>query len=258
MSAHTTIRYEAADGVGTITLNRPDRMNGIVNTMMRELYEVLSAVALDPSVRVLVLTGAGKAFCPGADLKRYTTNESDERLLPEYFHLTTLLHEVPQVTIAAINGACAGAGLGWACACDLRIAASSATFNTAFLDVGVAGDMALPWSLPRIVGAAKARELSFLPGKFAAEEALRIGLVNRVLPDDSFRSGIDEVARTLAGKAPLALRGLKDHYLAGERMTMRDFVNLETERHTRISASEDTQEGFRAFLEKRPPQFKGY
>src|SRR4051794_33309244 len=162
-------------------------MNGMTNRMVREARDALELAAADSSVRVLVLTGAGRAFCPGADLNHFTSGEADERLTPREFAVTTLLHEIPAVTVAAINGACAGAGLGWALACDLRTMAASAKLNTAFLDVAVAGDMAIPWSLPRLVGAARARDLSLLPRKIDAEEAARIGLVARVFPDDTFR-----------------------------------------------------------------------
>jgi len=206
-------------------------------------------------VRVLVLTGEGRAFCPGADLKHFTSGGSDEHLTARDFKITTLLHELPAVTIAAINGACAGAGLGWALACDLRVMTAGAKLNTAFLDVAVAGDMAIPWSLPRLVGAARARELSFIPRKLDAEEAQRIGLVARVFPDASFREDTEAVVATLLKKSPSALRGLKENYVAAERMTLADFVDYEAERHLRIAASADTAEAFRAFVEKREPSF---
>src|SRR4029077_3842612 len=138
----------------------------------------LVAASADPTIRVLLLTGAGRAFCPGADLNHFTSGGADEQLTAREFEVTTLLHELPAVTVAAINGACAGAGMGWALACDLRVAARSAKFNNAFLDVGGAGDMGGPWSLGHLVGRAKARELYFLPEKFDADEALRIGMVN--------------------------------------------------------------------------------
>ncbi len=257
MGDYTTIRYETDGPVATLTLNRPEALNGIVNTMMRELYEALSAAALDPSLLVLVFTGEGRAFCPGADLKAYSAGGPSERLRQEYFEITRLLHEIPALTVAAINGACAGAGMGWACACDLRFAARSANFATAFLNVAVAGDMALPWSLPRLVGAAKARELSFLGAKFDAAEAHRIGLVSRVFDDDSFRAEVAAIVAKLAGSSPLALRGMKANYLAGERMGLGDYIEVESERHHRISASRDTQEAFKAFVEKRQPVFEG-
>jgi 2-(1,2-epoxy-1,2-dihydrophenyl)acetyl-CoA isomerase len=262
MGDFETIRWDVADGVGTLTMNRPDRLNGMTNRMLVESAELLSQVAHDDTLRVVVLTGAGKGFCPGADLKHYTSGEGESggvevELRPEHFRVPLLLHEIPQVTVAAINGACAGAGLGWAAACDLRVAAHSATFNTAFLAVAVAGDMGLPWSLPRLVGAAKARELSFLPGKFSADEALAAGLVCRVWDDDSFRAEVEQLVAGLAGAAPLALRGLKANYLAAEKVGYAELIALETERHLRISASRDTGEAFAAFVEKRPAHFEG-
>jgi 2-(1,2-epoxy-1,2-dihydrophenyl)acetyl-CoA isomerase len=262
MGELTTIRWDVTEGVGTLTLNRPERLNGMTNRMLIETAGLLSQVADQEDVRIVVVTGAGRGFCPGADLKHYTDagenpGEAGDQLQPEHFRVPVLLHEMPHVTVAAINGACAGAGLGWAAACDLRVAARSATFNTAFLAVAVAGDMGLPWSLPRLVGAAKARELSLLPGKFPADEALRHGLVSRVWDDGVFRKEVDALVSGLAAAAPLALRSLKANYVAAERMGFADFVGLESERHLRISSSVDTREAFAAFVEKRTPSFQG-
>ncbi len=184
------------NGLAVVTLNRPHRRNGIVPSMMTALYAALREAAEDRGIRVLVITGAGQDFCPGADIGHYADGETrpaegfrDTR----EFDVATLLHEAPAVTIAAIRGACAGAGFGWACACDFRIADDTAKFNTAFLGVGVAGDMGVPWTLPRLVGAAKARELSFLPHKFDAAEAERIGLVNRMVPAAEFEKTVEGV-----------------------------------------------------------------
>ncbi len=159
-----TIRYEKSGPVATLTMNRPERLNSIAGRMMHELSDTLAAVAEDPQVRVLVLTGAGRGFCAGADLQGIVegdrgADDADTRPPTFDFRIPVLLHNMAAVTIAAINGACAGAGFGWACACDLRFAATSARFNTAFLDEGVAGDMGGPWLLPRIIGAARAREI---------------------------------------------------------------------------------------------------
>jgi len=251
-----TLRYEVAGGLARLTLDRPENMNGMTNRMVREARDALEVAAGDASIRVLVLTGEGRAFCPGADLKHFSSGEADERLTPREFKVTTLLHELPAVTVAAINGACAGAGLGWALACDLRVMSASARLNTAFLDVAVAGDMAIPWSLPRIVGATRARVLSFLPRRIDADEALRIGLVTRVFSDESFRADAEDVLTTLLEKSPTALLGLKQNYVVAERMTFADFVDYEAERHLKIAASDDTAEAFRAFIEKRKPVFR--
>ncbi|HET9692426.1 MAG TPA: enoyl-CoA hydratase-related protein [Acidimicrobiales bacterium] len=255
MTGFTTLRYEVAGGLARLTLDRPEQRNGMTNQMVREATRALEMAAADDAVRVLVLTGAGGSFCPGADLHHFTSGAADERLDPRDFAVAALLHEVPAVTVAAINGACAGAGLGWALACDLRVMAATARLNTAFLDVAVAGDMGIPWSLPRIVGAARARDLSFLPRRVDAAEAAAIGLVARVFPAESFADDTEAVLAALLEKSPTALRGLKAHYLLAERMGFADFVGYEAERHLRIAASADTAEAFRAFLEKRKPNF---
>jgi 2-(1,2-epoxy-1,2-dihydrophenyl)acetyl-CoA isomerase len=252
-----TISFSVADGIGRLTLNRPDRLNGITNQMMRELYECLVELPTLSSARVVVLTGAGKGFCPGADLGHYSSGERDEPLSPEHFMVTAMLHELPQVTVAAVNGACAGAGLGWAAACDLRYAARSANFNSAFLGVGISGDMAGPWLLPRIVGAARARELCLMPGKFSADEAERVGLVSKVFDDGAFREEVETIAGKLAAAAPLAIRAMKQNFIAAESMSLREYIRIETERHQRTGASEDSRAAFKAFVEKRPAVFQG-
>lgn len=255
MTAFDTLLYEVADGLCRVTLNLPENMNGMTNQMVREAHDALELAATDASIRVLVLTGAGRAFCPGADLKHFSSGGVDERLTSREFKVTALLHEMPAVTVAAINGACAGAGMGWALACDLRLMTASAKLNTAFLDVAVAGDMAIPWSLPRLVGAARARDLSFIPRRIEATEAERIGIVARVFPDETFREDTEAVLAALLEKSPTALLGLKQNYLMAERMSFADFVDYEAERHLRIAASADTAEAFRAFVEKRKPRF---
>ena len=250
-----TIRLESDAGLARLTLDRPDRLNGMTNQMVREAHDAVAVVAADTTVRVLVLTGEGRGFCPGADLGHFTDGGVDEVLAGEHFQVVTMLHEMPAVTVAAVNGACAGAGMGWALACDLRVMSSTAKMNTAFLDVAVAGDMALPWLLPRLVGDSKARELSFLPGKVTAEEALRIGLVARVFPDETFRDEAEAVVASLLAKSPTALRSLKQHYVDAQAMPLAEFVEHESRRHMEIAASADTTEAFRAFIEKREPRF---
>jgi len=204
-----------------------------------------------------VLTGAGKTFCPGADLQMVASDSDDEPSSTDDFRVPVLLHTMPAVTIAAINGACAGAGLGWALGCDLRYAAPSARFNTAFLDVGVAGDMGGPWSLPRIVGAAKARELYFMPDKFDAQEALRIGLVSRVFPDETFRKEVGAIVNRIAEAAPIALRTMKAHFVEAERMDFASYIELESAHHLPMFSTHDTREAFAAKVEKRKPRFIG-
>jgi len=253
-----TILYEKSGHVATLTMNRPDRLNGMTTKMLREAHEALRAAAEDRELKVLVLTGAGKSFCPGADLQLTAAGaDADEGSSTDNFRVPLLLHTMPAVTVAAINGACAGAGLGWALACDLRYATPSARFNTAFLDVGVAGDMGGPWSLPRIVGAAKARELYFMPDKFDAAEAARIGLVSKVFPDETFRNEVGAVVSRISEAAPIALRTMKAHFVEAEKLDFGSFIELESAHHLPMFTTHDTREAFAAKVEKRKPRFIG-
>jgi 2-(1,2-epoxy-1,2-dihydrophenyl)acetyl-CoA isomerase len=260
-TAYETLLIERDGPVAVLKLNRPGHRNSIGGPMMSELYPALQDLSRDPGLRVLVLRGEGADFCPGADVKHYGSADA-QPARPRWsgvqeYNVSVLLHEMSAVTIAAIAGACAGAGFGWACACDLRIASETARFNSAFLDVGVAGDMGAPWTLPRLVGAAKARELYFLPGKFDAAEALRIGLVSRVSPADAFEAELKVLTDRLAAAAPLALTTMKSNFVAAEKMSLSDFIALEAERHVRLFQTEDTTEAFKAFVEKRRPVFHG-
>ena len=255
MSAYETIIYDKAEHVAAISLNRPEARNGITPKMLDELFEAVQDAAADKQLRVLVLRGAGRDFCPGADVKAYAAGAGPSD--PKTFTVSVLLHECALVTVAAIKGACAGAGLGWASACDLRLCDTTAKFNTAFLDVGLSGDMGGTWFLPRIVGAAKARELYFLPGKFEAEEAARIGLVDRVVPEAEFEAALAALTTRLANSSPLALKGMKANFVESERMGLAEFITAETQRHSACGRSEDSREAFRAFVEKRKPVFQG-
>lgn len=259
--ASPDLRYELSDGVGTLTINRPPT-NALTFPLIAEIYELLSAVAADPGVHVLVLTGAGGpgcGFAPGIDVRTVVADGGEVILTdvapvdPLTFRVPRLLHEMPQVTVAAINGSVAGAGLGWACACDVRIAAASAQFCTAFLDRGVAGDMGGTWSLPRLVGAGRARDLYFFPDRFGAEAAERIGLVTRVFADEEFEVGVKEVVDRLASAAPAALRMMKEHFVAAERAAFADVVDLEALRVLRAVTSAEARQGFRSFFDKRTP-----
>lgn len=251
-----TIRFESANGIGTLTLNRPERMNGMTNRMLVETHDCLQQVAQRDDVRVVVLTGEGRGFCPGADLKGRVAGETDVQAEARHFNVPLLLHSMPQVTVAAINGACAGAGFGWALACDLRFAAKSATFSSAFLKVAVAGDMGGPWTLSRLVGAAKARELYFLPEKFFADDALAMGLVSRVFANNVFREEVDALAHRLATASPGALKTMKQNFVDAESLSLADYLEIETSRHKEIMGHDDVKEAFAAFVEKREPNFK--
>jgi 2-(1,2-epoxy-1,2-dihydrophenyl)acetyl-CoA isomerase len=227
-----TVLCERHDAITVVTLNRPDRRNGITVPMARALYEVVQTVAASDA-HVLVLRGAGKDFCVGADLGGPTAEPRRNHSLEDLgliHHASTLLHSMPQVTIAAIAGGCAGAGMGWASSCDFRFAADTARFNTAFLDVGVSGDMGLAWNLHRLIGPARARELLLFPAKFDARRALELGFVTRTFPAATLHEETLELARQLAARDPFALRMMKANLLSAEALTLEQFIDVETAR----------------------------
>lgn len=255
----SAVRWEVApNGVGTITFNRPHERNTFNRQTCYEIYSLIEGPARHESIKVVVLTGEGTFFCPGAGAAedRSTPPPPEQEGLPTGY-LTALLRGLPATTIAAVNGAVAGAGLSLACACDLRVAARGAVFRTGFLNVGVAGDFGLPWTLTRLVGLAKAKELSILCERFGADEAQRIGLVARVWDDDAFREEAQKLIDGVAASAPLALLALKQNYQLAERMDLMGFLDFEHRKVSELLRTEDSQEAFRAFLEKRTPQFKG-
>lgn len=251
---YETLAVRRAGKVLHVALNRPDRRNGVIALMVGELHACMKKAATDFGIAAVVLSGAGRDFSVGADLKAYADGQggrTDERA----FEVAALLHEMPAVTIAALRGACAGAAFGWISACDFRVAGRSAVFNTAFLDVALPGDMAGPWTLPRLVGATKARELYFLPGKFDAEEAYRIGLLTRLVDDEQVDEEVARMTSRLEAAAPSVLRAMKMNFVAAEHLTLRDYIQVETLRHVAAGRSEDAAEARLAFLEKRPPKY---
>lgn len=217
--------------IAIITLNRPDRRNGVTVDMCRALYDAVQAVAASDA-RVVILRGAGNHFCVGADIGGHVPGAAPVGLedLGLIHHASTLLHTMQPVTIAAIDGGCAGAGLGWATACDFRFASDAARFNTAFLDVGVPGDMGLAWSLTRIVGGARAREMLFFPEKFGAAQALEFGLVTRMFPQAALQDEVLALARQLAARDPFALRMMKANMISAEELGLSPFIDIETAR----------------------------
>ena len=242
-AAEPPVVVEHRDGVATIYLNRPNRRNAVTTEMCMALHAALGAVATSDA-RVVILRGAGDHFSVGADLGGGAGSDGPAiHAMPPYsemapiYHAATLLHEMPQVTIAAIDGGCAGAALGWACACDLRLASERARFATGFINVGVAGDMGLAWSLTRIVGAARARELMFLSEKLSAQTALGYGLVNRVLPADKLQPAVADMAAGLCAKAPLALATMKANLVSAETLDLRAYIEIESARHLNVLAS---------------------
>lgn len=236
------VLLERRDAIATVTLNRPERRNGVTVELCREFYRVVQEVAAS-EVRVLVLRGAGNDFCVGADIGGGSGEAGGPpptlEQLGRIHHAATLLHTMPQVTIAAIDGGCAGAGLGWATACDFRFATPEARFNTAFLAVGVSSDMGPPWFLSRIVGGARARELLFFPGKLTGEEALTIGLVTRLFARGALHDEVLALAGELAARDPFALRMMKANMLSAEELAIADFIDVETARQIHTTSRPD-------------------
>jgi 2-(1,2-epoxy-1,2-dihydrophenyl)acetyl-CoA isomerase len=214
-------------------------------------------VASDETLRIVVLRGQGDDFCCGADIDAAAAGDHTACGDPDPYKVTQLLHAMPAVTLAAIRGGCAGAALGWACACDIRIASHSARFNTAFLKMGLAGDMAGIWFLTRLIGPTRARDLYLFPRKFSAQDAYSIGMLTRIAPDVDFESLLNQMVDQLACSAPLALKAIKANFLDAEHLDLEAFIAVETSRHRALYVSADSREAFKAFLEKRKPHFEG-
>ncbi len=225
------VLVERRDAIAIVTLNRPERRNGITVELCREFYTVIQQVAASDA-RVVVLRGAGNDFCVGADIGGDSKVGPPPTLeqLGRIHHAAAVLHTMPQVTIAAIDGGCAGAGLGWATACDFRFATPEARFNTAFLSVGVSSDMGPPWFLDRIVGGARAREMLFFPAKLTGEQALAIDLVTRLFARADFHGEVMTLAEQLAAREPFALRMMKANVLSAEELPIAEFIEIETAR----------------------------
>jgi len=251
-----TVLVQRSDRVATVVMNRPERLNAIDGPMALALRDALSALADDDAVRVVVLTGAGRGFCAGGDvhtLAGQTTNGDGDGAgvgTRAYLEVTEVLYGMDKPTIARINGPCAGAGLSFACACDLRFAAHSAVFVTAFLRVGASGDYGSAWLLARAVGPAKARELLLLGDRIRADEARRIGLVHDTVEDEALGSRVELAAAALAAAPPTAMANVKAN-LRDVSLPLGDYLDREAERFDATSASGEMRAAARGFLEAR-------
>ena len=265
MSEQHTILETIDDGVARLTLNRPDAMNTMTPEFLDNVLEQLEQVADDDAIRVLILTGAGRAFCAGGDLKRGPGGAvagapplaSQTGRLRNFMRSSQLLRNMPKITISAINGACAGAGFSWACATDLRFASNKARFATAFRNAALSGDFGGTWLLPRIVGAGRARDLYLRSKPITAQEALDIGLVSGIHEPDDLMAAVLEVARDLAAAAPLALPLIKQNLNDADEISFTEALDREARRHSAMVATADGTEAARAFTEKRAPNWSG-
>lgn len=261
------LKVEVKNRVGILTMNRPDKLNALTPAMGVAAVEALREFAANPEVGAVVLTGAGRGFCAGGDVSAMlsrnelgaggATYEQRVDRLREGHAWPWLLYTIPKVTIAVINGPVAGAGLGLALSCDLRIASDQARFGTAYALVGYGGDYGVTWQLTQLVGQAKAKELFFLPDMISAEEAFRINLINRIAPHEKLWDEAMAVAERIASGPLISYRYMKANINMSTTVDFHTMLDREAETHNRCGQTADHQEGVRAFMEKRPPQFCG-
>jgi enoyl-CoA hydratase/carnithine racemase len=256
--------YAIEDGVATLTLNRPERLNALGDTLRDDLHHAMIRASGDPDIRVIVLTGAGKGFCSGGDVK--AMNEAKEnraerplldRIAPLRDRVLLAMRDAPQPIIAAVNGAAAGAGMNIALGCDIRLASTAARFGETFVKRGLHVDWGGTYFLPRLVGMAKACELIFTGEMIDAAEALRLGLVSAVYPPEALMPAVRDLARKIAAGPPIAIRLAKRALYHGEGADLRSALEFETFAQNVCSETEDAKEGIRAFVEKRAPAFRG-
>jgi 2-(1,2-epoxy-1,2-dihydrophenyl)acetyl-CoA isomerase len=257
------ILTDVRDRVATLTLNRPEKMNALGPELLSNSIATLKDWGRDPEIGAVVVTGSGRAFCAGGDVSAMAQAGVEKTLeqrvdgLREAQELSWLLYNLPKVTIAAVNGAAVGAGLGIALACDLRIAASGAKFGTAYAKVGFGGDFGTTWLLTHYAGAPKAKELFFLADNIDAAEAHRIGLVNRVLEAGELMGEVEKMASRIAHGPLTSYRYMKANVNLAATVDFRTLMEREAETHLRCGMTDDHREGVRAFLEKRAANFSG-
>jgi 2-(1,2-epoxy-1,2-dihydrophenyl)acetyl-CoA isomerase len=254
------IALAVADGVATLTLNRPERLNAIDMEMLDQMVAALAAVAKDPAARSVVLAGAGKTFCAGADIGQMIERRPAdwERIVDYYLDPVRAIARMSKPVIARCHGDVVGGGLGLAMACDFRIAASSSRFCAPFVKLGLAGcDMSAGYFLPRLVGLGKATDM-MMTGRFVeAEEAQRIGLASRVVADDALDDAVGNLARQLAAGAPRALAFTKQAIRRSLDRGIDEEFDYEIFAQVQCLQSDDHKEGVKAFFERRPAQFRG-
>ena len=258
------ILVSEGEGITTITLNRPEKLNAFIGHMRRDLAEALEHAGSDRGVRVVIVTGAGRAFCAGGDLaftgelmERRDTDEF-ERILGAGRRVIGAIRSMTKPVIAAVNGPAAGAGFNLALACDLRIASSDATFSQSFVKVGLHPDWGGTYFLPRLVSPNKACELFFLGDAIDAKEALRLNIVNQVVAPEELEAATLQLAERLRAAPPIAIAAAKQAVYTSGAADLEEMLRYETEAQMRCFESDDGHEGIRAFFEKRDPRFTGH
>lgn len=255
---YETLIHEKKDGLGIVTLHRPDRLNAINATLLQELELVFMEIAADEEVKAVILTGGPKAFCAGADIKEVAAAAVPGPIpMLGSYDVFNQIERLDKVVIAAVCGYAVGGGCELAMACDLRIASTTAQFGQPEVKLGAIPLGGGTQRLPRLIGPTKAKELLFTGEFIDAKEALRLGLVNRVVPPESLLDEAKQMARSMTELPPLAVRGIKSCVNVGMQMDLHSAVEYEARIGTIVANSEDRLEGMRAFVEKRKPVFKG-
>lgn len=256
--------YDVKDGVAVLTLNRPERLNALGDTLREDLQDAVTRASEDPEVRVMILTGAGRGFCSGGDVKAMNERRESgggrpvmDKVAPGRDLTVQALRDAPKPVLAAVNGAAAGAGMNVALCCDIRLASTAAKFSQAFVRRGLHPDWGGTYFLPRIVGTAKACELIFTGEVIDAQEALRLGIVSSVHAPEDLMPATFALARRIADGPPIAIRLAKRAIYHNLEADLRQSLEFETYAQNICQETEDAAEGIRAFVEKRSPSFHG-
>ncbi|MDX6372373.1 MAG: 2-(1,2-epoxy,2-dihydrophenyl)acetyl-CoA isomerase [Nocardioidaceae bacterium] len=258
-----TVLVEVSGAVAVVTLNRPDGMNALTVEAKEALLAAITSVGADDAVRAVVLTGSGRAFCVGQDLREHAALISSGDPAPlstvkeHYNPIVSQLMTMPKPVIAAINGTAAGAGLGLACACDFRVGAAGSRYTTAFAGIGLTADSGLSWTLPRLVGSGRAGALLMLAEPFTAEQALEMGILNLCVAPEQVLVVASELAARLAAGPTAAYAAIKESLLYGADASLLETLAKEDELQTRAGATEDHGAAVSSFLAKTPPVFTG-
>jgi enoyl-CoA hydratase/carnithine racemase len=262
--SYDDILFKKEDRVATIMFNRPDSLNALGGTMREDIIDAISDVKKDKNIGALVITGAGRAFCAGGNIKEMERMSIEVALVERREFVRGVAHKIimeirglKKPVIACINGHAIGAGCNIALACDMRIASDKAKLGVGFINMGLVSDYGGLYFLPRLVGVPKAIEMYFTGDVINAVEAERIGMVNKAVPHEELEKTTYELAGRIAKKAPIALGMIKDIIYKGLNMNLADELDLEADAQSICLKTEDHREGARAFLEKREPVFKG-
>lgn len=262
-----TVLYDVTDGLATVTLNRPDAMNALNVEAKVLLRDILREAAADAAVRAVLLTATGRAFCVGQDLKEHIGLLAQDRERGEGSTMSTVrehynpivraLTEMPKPVVAGVNGVAAGAGAGFALACDYRVVADSASFNTSFAGVALTADSGVSWTLPRLIGHSRAADLLLFPRTVGAQEAYELGIANKLVAADELADQAAAVARRLAEGPTVAYAALKEALAYGAGHSLAETLGKEEELQARAGASEDHRIAVEAFVKKEKPVYLG-